>query len=220
MKQESIQESLKYQQWAAALAANDVALGATEPLAVVHKPNGEALFAMLRITAEAPQDYTLPSIVLLRGHFVSVLTAITEQETGDTYLLLVKQRRVANGAYFYEHPSGMCDSTTDPFAVAQKEVEEETGLRVERSQLVLLTETPLYASPGLLDEAGYFFYYETTMPRAELDAMRGRLHGAADENERIELVLAPISEARRLILNANGLLHLFLYQEAKAAGKA
>jgi hypothetical protein len=81
---------------------------------------------------------------------------------------------VANGDIFYEHPAGMCDSEPDPWKVAVKEVEEETGLKITRDNLRLLHAEPLYSSAGLLDEAGYFFACDIPLSKEEIDTYRDK----------------------------------------------
>lgn len=211
---EAIENSFKFKQWANSLALSGVTLKGVENLVTIHKPNGEALFAMLQIDATTDDGNQLPPVVVLRGHFVAVLTAVVEKETGQTYLLLVKQRRVANGAFFYEHPAGMCDSTADPYEVALKEVKEETSLSIQREQLIRLNDELIYGSPGLLDEGGYFFYCNLTMTQVEINELKTKILGADDEDEQIQLVFVTVSEALKLIKNAHGLLHIYLYLDA------
>jgi 8-oxo-dGTP pyrophosphatase MutT (NUDIX family) len=150
-------------------------------------------------------------MVLLRGHFVSVVTVLIDSSTNEKYFLLVKQRRVANGSIFFEHPAGMCDNEIDPYKVAIKEVMEETGLTIFKEDLHLLWDKPLYSSPGLLDEAGYFFYCEVKLDSKELNSFRNKITGAKDENEHIETFLCPSHDILKYIENSNGVLASLLY---------
>ncbi|MCS6795472.1 MAG: NUDIX hydrolase, partial [Raineya sp.] len=125
--------------------------------------------------------------------------------------LLVRQYRIANGEYTYEHPAGMCDSSTDIWQVAIKEIEEETGLKVEKSQLRLLNEKPLYTSPGLLDEGGYLFACEIVMSRAEIEQLRNQKTGAEGEREFITTHICPIQEAFGLMSSLTAQLNLMMY---------
>lgn len=210
-------ESMKYRRWRELLRRNGIDVKSEEELYTVHKPDGEALFILLRMHAVDPDGVPLLPTVMLRGHFVSVLICLTNRETGQRFLLLVKQRRVADGSYFYEHPAGMCDSDTDPYAVAVREVEEETGLVIGRDDLHRLNQELLYSSPGLLDEAGFFFYYERTLPESEIARYRNRQTGAVGEHEYIRTHICTLDEAKRLIRNTNGLLHLYLYEAVRGA---
>ena len=213
--QQKLEDSLKYQQWRETLESNQITIHSVEPLSLTHKSNGEIIFAKLKVNATNAAGEKLLPIVLLRGHFVSVLTCFTSQETGEQFLLLVKQHRIANGAISFEHPAGMCDSETNPVAVAVKEVKEETGLSISPQQLVQLNEELLFTSAGLLDEGGYFFYCELTLPQQEIDAYRDKKSGALGENEFINTHITPISEALALMNSVASKLNLFLYWQAK-----
>ena len=127
------EESVKFKEWKKLLIKNNIKINTIEEKYSVHKRSGEILFSLLEIKGTDPDGIPLLPIVLLRGNFVSVVIAIKEKETNDKYFLLVKQRRIANGAVFYEHPAGMCDSETDPYKLALKEVEEETGLILNKA---------------------------------------------------------------------------------------
>ncbi|HHG85586.1 MAG TPA: NUDIX hydrolase, partial [Bacteroidetes bacterium] len=181
----------------------------------VRKGNGEILFSMVKMDAVSPEGNPLLPVALLRGHFVSILICLIDQETKERYFLLVKQRRVANGAWFYEHPAGMMDSDSDPYAVALTEVQEETGLTIQREALNLLNEQPLFSSPGLLDECGYFFFVELEMSNKEIMSYHEQAKGEGGEGEYITTYVAAAGDARTLIRNTSGLLAIFLYEERR-----
>jgi len=208
---ETLEESLKFRQWKKSLDEEGIILESVEERATIRKPKGDILFSLIESQALTPDGNKLPSITLLRGVFVSVLTVLHEKETGHRYLLLVKQRRVANGAYFYEHPAGMCDSEANPLAVAIKELHEETGLIVDPSKLVSLNSELLYSSPGLLDEGGHFFYVDLNMSADEIAALHEKPTGAEDESENIFLYVAEVTEAMQITKSAIALLHIYLY---------
>ncbi|MCS6822530.1 MAG: NUDIX hydrolase [Microscillaceae bacterium] len=212
---EKLENSLKYRQWLKALESNNIIVNEVKPLHLVHKPNGELLFGLVHVDAQDSRGEKLLPIALIRGHFVSVLTVLIAAETQQKYLLLVRQYRIANGEYSYEHPAGMCDSQTDPYYVALKEVEEETGLKIEPKDLVLLNEKLLYSSPGLLDEGGYYFYCEIILPQAEIDRFSNKQTGAQSEREFITTYVCPIDQAPSLISSSVSMLNLLLYQQKK-----
>ncbi|MCS7077714.1 MAG: NUDIX domain-containing protein [Bacteroidia bacterium] len=214
MKQ-SLEHALKFKQWKATLEKNGIQFNNIQPLHLIHKPNGELIFALLNIDAQDEQGQKLLPIVLLRGNFVSVLTCFISQETGKKFLLLVKQYRVSNGEISYEHPAGMCDSENDPYKVAIKEVEEETGLMLKKENLVLLNKKMYYTSPGLLDEGGYFFYCEITLPQSEIDQYQDKKTGDLNEHEHIQTCVVPIEDAPKLMTNIPALLNYYLYIQAQ-----
>lgn len=208
---QTLKESLKYHQWLKALENNNISVSEVRPLHLVHKENGELLFGFVHAEAQAPNGEKLLPVALIRGHFVSIVTVLIEQETKRRYLLLVRQYRIANGEYSYEHPAGMCDNNTDPFAVAVKEIAEETGLEVQKEQLRLLNDTLLYSSPGLLDEGGYLFSCEIELSASEIDSFRGKQTGAEGEREFISTFVCPIEEAMPLMSSITARLNLMMY---------
>ena len=208
---EKFEDSFKFKSWRETLVKNKIQINSIKELHTVNKRNGEVLFTLVHIDAVDPDNHKLLPVVLIRGHFVVVVTCLVEKETGNKYFLLVKQRRVANGDIFYEHPAGMCDSEPDPWKVAVKEVGEETGLKITRDNLRLLHPDQLYSSAGLLDEAGFFFACDIPLSREEIDSYRDKSAGALDENEVIVTHVCTLADVFGLIRNTNGLLATHLY---------
>jgi 8-oxo-dGTP pyrophosphatase MutT (NUDIX family) len=208
---QNLKSTVKFLEWEKSLLSNNIKIDNIEEKYNVYKKNGELLFALIHLKATDNEGIPLLPMVLLRGHFVSVVTVLIDSSTNEKYFLLVKQRRVANGSIFFEHPAGMCDNEIDPYKVAIKEVMEETGLTIFKEDLHLLWDKPLYSSPGLLDEAGYFFYCEVKLDSKELNSFRNKITGAKDENEHIETFLCPSNDILKYIENSNGVLASLLY---------
>lgn len=210
---QKLEESLKYKIWRQSLADQGITVHGVSELETIRKPGGEVIFALIEMNATDPDGHPLLPTVLLRGHFVSVMTLLVDRETDEEFLLMVRQRRVGNGGVFYEHPAGMCDSETDPYEVALKEIHEETGLVVAREDLHRLNKDLLYSSPGLIDEAGYFFFCRIELSRNEIGAFNERDTGDGGEHERIRTFVCPIGEALPLMRNTNSLINWYLYHD-------
>jgi 8-oxo-dGTP pyrophosphatase MutT (NUDIX family) len=213
---QSFDESRKFKVWKSNLEKNGNQVHSVTDLHSVRKGNGEILFSLLKMDATSPEGNPLLPIAMIRGNFVSVTTCLRDQDSGEEFLLLVRQRRVANGAMFYEHPAGMMDQHTDPFEIALIEMHEETGMEITRESLHQLNEELFYSSPGLLDEGGYFFCCELELSREEIMSYHLQSGGEGGEGEFIQTYIATPAEARKLILNSNGLLGIFLWQEWRA----
>lgn len=213
---ENFQESLKFQIWKKELQKRNIIIKNLKELHSVRKSDGSVLFTLLEIDAATPSGEKLLPIVLLRGHFVSVLTILIDKKTGEKNILLVKQRRVANGDIFWEHPAGMCDSETDPRKVCIKEIKEETGIEVSEEQIIpLYPHKMYYSSPGLLDEGAYYFYCELFMDTHEIEELQNRIAGSKDESEFIETQVYSFKEAMEKMANAHSLLQFYLYLQHK-----
>lgn len=209
------QESRKYKAWISELKKNQIDPGEIVPLKNVWTKEGNLLFSFIQTSAKDAQGLSLLPLVFLRGHFVSVITILNDLETGEEFMLLVKQRRVATGAYFYEHPAGMMDEESDLLRTAEKELEEETGLQVDRSQIHPLSKEVIYSSPGLMDEGGLFFWTELKLTSKEIIALDSRECGDPEEGEHIITVVVKPEESFKLIKNAQGLLANHMWYQMK-----
>jgi len=212
---QDLKDSLKYKHWAKALADNSIQLNALEELSTIRKGNGEVLFSMVKMDAVSPESEPLLPIALIRGHFVAILISLVNASTGQESFLMVNQRRVATGGYMLEHPAGMVDSSKDPYAVAVTEVHEETGIQIDRSQLILLKDRILYSSPGLIDEGGYFFAVQLTLSDREITDLHDNAQGHGTEGEFIQTLVLSREEAMQKSGVANALLHFYLWDDYK-----
>lgn len=211
---ESLFEAPKFKVWQQNLLQNGLNVHSVKEIYSKFRYNGEILFSLVSVDASLPEGGKIPPICFIRGASVSVVVCFIEKETKEKYLLLVKQRRVADGSYMYETPAGMMDTEADPLTVAVKEVEEETGLQVTKEQVIALTAQKLYCSPGACDESMYMFYCELTLSKAEIFAFHNQSTGVASEYENIETTVVSIPEAMKMITNTNGLLNIYLYLSA------
>jgi 8-oxo-dGTP pyrophosphatase MutT (NUDIX family) len=92
---------------------------------------------------------------------------------------------------------------------AAKEIQEETGLRVEQGDLIDMTSLALravqddhgeslqkgvYPSPGGSDEFIPLFLCEKAMPRKEIEELQGKLTGLREHGEKITLKIVPLKD--------------------------
>jgi 8-oxo-dGTP pyrophosphatase MutT (NUDIX family) len=211
---ESLFEAPKFKVWQQNLLKNGLNVHGFQEIYTKFRHNGEILFSLVSVDASLPEGGKIPPICFIRGASVSVVVAFIDKDTKEKYLLLVKQRRVADGSYMYETPAGMMDTEVAPLTVAVKEVEEETGLTVTREQVIPLTDGRLYCSPGACDESMYMFYCELELSKSEIFAFHQKSAGVASEYENIETSVVSIPEAMKMITNTNGLLNIYLYLSA------
>jgi ADP-ribose pyrophosphatase len=105
-------------------------------------------------------------------------------------VLMVRQWRTAAGRAMLEIPAGTLDvdpatgSTEDPALAARRELEEETGYRADRWQLL----TSFWTAPGFATELMHL-YLATGLRPAHTDRL------GPDEDERLELVRMPRQDA-------------------------
>ncbi|MFT4033619.1 MAG: NUDIX hydrolase [Siphonobacter sp.] len=210
----SYEQSHKYQLWLKNLQRNGVVVHGTKEYFTKYRPDGELLFGLFDLDATVPEGHKILPLCFVKGEVVSALTCLIDQTTKDKYLLLVQQRRICDGSYMYEHPAGMVDGTDKPLDVAVREIQEETGLRVDPLQVISLNEKPLFPSSGTSDEAMYFFYVELELPKEEIFKYDSQ-HTGSDHDEFILTRVVPIQEALGLMANACALLNIHLYLARK-----
>ncbi len=126
---------------------------------------------------------------------------------------MVRQRRIGSGEDSLEFPAGMLDNESDnPLGVAIKEMFEETGLTITKSQLFPLCETMLYSSVGGSDEGIYYYGCHINVDNAQYKSLHNRLRENDHENERITVKIVTREDAREQARSTQVLLGLYLFE--------
>ncbi len=105
-----------------------------------------------------------------RGIRAAVVLAIDD----DDHVLLVQQYRVPLGCICIELPAGLIGDGDEPeedIAAAARELEEETGYRAERMEVL----GEFWSSPGMVTES-YSLFHPWTYPRQRRRRHRQRGH--------------------------------------------
>ncbi|KAK4972573.1 hypothetical protein LTR66_001129 [Elasticomyces elasticus] len=172
----------------------------------------------VKLVAEVSNDdgEKLPGSVLLRGGSVGMLLVLQPDDVDassedDKHVLLTVQPRIPAGTLALpELPAGMLDDSGSFSGGAAKEIEEETGLKVEQDDLVDLTslafspdphdstgeslQKAMYPSAGGCDEFVPLFLYQKRIPRDQLKEWQGKLTGLRDQGEKITLKVVPLKD--------------------------
>lgn len=145
-----------------------------------------------------------PTICFLRGGSVAILIII--QCEGKEYVIIADQQRVpASLSKSFEIPAGMLDGHGDVKGVTITEIREETGLYIDKIDLVNLSELVMrychptqpilspgmYPSPGGCDEKIVIFLYRCSMTKDQLNKLQGKLTGNKEEEEAITVRIMP-----------------------------
>ncbi len=104
----------------------------------------------------------------------------------DGNVVFVRQYRLAVGDVTLEIPAGVLDPGEEPETAAQRELQEETGLRAEK---ITKLGPRFYVSPGISTE-WIQIYLAEELSEAPL---------YPDEDEDIEVERVPLSEAVRMV---------------------
>lgn len=173
-------------------------------------------------------EHRLPGICFLRGSSVGILVKLHCVDDGEDYSLLVDQPRIPIGeASCLELPAGMIDPGSGSIGgVAAKEMKEECDLDIHERDLIDLTQlaygretSGMCPSPGGCDEFIRLCYYERNVTMKELDTMRGRLGGLAEEGEIITLRVVKFDEIWQTCSDAKALCALLLHKQLAETGK-
>lgn len=110
-QKEALQDAHKFQFWKNQAEANGLKINDIKDYYIRYRNNGEVLFAMLEVDADTPEGDKIPPALFLKGHAASMLVCLIDQETKEKFVVLVRQRRIADGSHTYEHPAGMVDAS-------------------------------------------------------------------------------------------------------------
>jgi ADP-sugar diphosphatase len=162
------------------------------------------------------KDPEIPSIIFMRGASVSILIKIHDMNSSKIWSILVVQPRASIGKYaMREIPAGMLDNSNTFTGAAAKEIQEETGIKINREDLEDLTADlgyeVAYPSCGGCDESMKFFFYRTKMSSSDIKELQGKCTGAYTEGENIKLELVPFSQLASKSPDMKTLTALHLY---------
>ncbi|KAF2836825.1 hypothetical protein M501DRAFT_939098 [Patellaria atrata CBS 101060] len=203
---------------------------------------GDQRIGFIKLRAKVSNDdgEQLPGAVFLRGGSVGMLLILQPDDVpaesdDEKYVILTLQPRIAAGSLsMAELPAGMLDDSGTFAGGAAKEIEEETGLKVEEHELIDLTKLSLsgiqpagehlqeavFPSCGGSDEYIPLFLHEKRLPRDQMQEFQGKLTGLRDEKEKITLKLVPLKnlwkEGGR---DAKALSALALYNALRNEGR-
>jgi ADP-sugar diphosphatase len=200
--------------WKKSVTGEGCTIHAIQPMNIMHRKNGELLFALLDARISSPEGHLLPNIVFVRGDACLVVTLVRNRTTGEERFLMIRQRRTGNGCLSLEFPAGMLDSeVANPLGVAARELHEETGIDVSESDLFPIFDKKLYSSAGASDEAIFYYGCIKEYDDDPFKALSGRLRDNPDENEHISVVLMSREEAEKEATSLQAILGFFLFEK-------
>ncbi len=128
----------------------------------------------------------------------------------DGTVTLIRQYRYAAGGFIYEVPAGKLEKGESPDSCAEREVEEETGLRPGKLHPLGF----IFTTPGFTDEKIHLFVATELVETQQ----------ALEADEVLEPVRLPITEALEMaargeIPDSKSLCTLFRLQQEQAAGR-
>jgi ADP-ribose pyrophosphatase len=149
-----------------------------------------------------PGGVTARRDVIRHNGSVVILAVDHSRNPADPDILLIRQYRHAAGQFLLELPAGRIEPGEKLIPAAKRELIEETGYRAKKWS----HHVRYFASPGFLSEAmNVLLAEELTLGEA-----------APEDDERIEILMTPLSEVLRLIhagkvLDGKTLVAVLLY---------
>ncbi len=212
IKHSSYPYSPKYIAWKKSIEAAGCHIESMEAIHEIPKREGGLLFGLIRSDIKDPQGRRLMPYAMIRGDGTVIVTVVVNAESGEKKFLMIQQRRIAHGHLSLEFPAGMLDDLAhDPVAVAIREMEEETGLLVQASDIIPLSSKPLFSSPGLEDESIYFYACTLIMSSEKFAALEGTQTGLQQEHEYIQVSLWDYADAIHQTTSMHVRLGFYLY---------
>lgn len=144
----------------------------------------------------------LSNIIFIRGDAVAILIIVKVKSARGRiteHVLLCEQMRLPTGGRRREICAGMMDSYGNIASVALKEIEEETGFKIQNvSELISLGS--MYPSQGGCDEEIHLYSWTTMITEEEFEEKMCRVFGNSLEGEEIKLSFVPMKEFRKTVL--------------------
>jgi ADP-sugar diphosphatase len=204
----------KIQEWADSVKSAGCTVNAIQTLHEIRKSDGTMLFSLIDTDVTSPEDTRLPNIVFIRGHACVIVPRIENSLTGDKKFLMVRQRRIGSGQMSLEFPAGMLDEHSgDPTGVAIKELQEETGLQLNKESLFPLHDKLLYSSIGGSDEGIYYYGCTVKVDNQMFLSFQNRLTGNRSEHECITVDLISRDDAESQATTMQVPLGFYLFEK-------
>ena len=185
MKDSNVLTHWKFLLWKSRIEAAQCRLESVKVCHVVAKDESDFYSAFIECTLVTGEGNRMHRGLMLRGPAVVVIPVIRVQGRSEPQTLTVLQRRVGNGEMTQEFPAGSIDAGQDAEQAAIQELQEELGLKVQRSELIQLTETPLLALTSACDEAVAWYATKLTMTEDQYMAYSGTRTGIEAHGEHI-----------------------------------
>lgn len=104
-------------------------------------------------TIESPAGQRIDLEIVRHQGAAAVVPLLSEPESSDPAVLLLRQYRYAAGGEIWEVPAGLVEPGEDPAECARRELLEETGATAERVEHL----TTVLTTPGFTDEKIHLF---------------------------------------------------------------
>lgn len=214
MNSEKVKSSRLFLRWKSQFELSGCRILKTKVHGAVEKNDNNYRYIFMECEYLCPEHYSQTRSILLRGPAVVVIPIVFIN--GKVNLIVVKQRRIIDGRYSIEFPSGGVEdheSEIDSLKIAaSRELHEETGISVAAEKLILLQKNVSVCASAFDETATWF---ATVLSLKELSTLKKK-SGNHSDGEYIVTELMPASnlskERTSHILTGFGLLREMKYK--------
>jgi 8-oxo-dGTP pyrophosphatase MutT (NUDIX family) len=189
-----VRRSACYLAWRQRIAASGCRIVQEQICHVVQRTVSSYYLALLDCRIETPEGEILPRCIVLRGAAVGIIPLLRCEH--EWWTVLVRQRRIIDGEFSAEFPSGGVNADATPRHAALQEVHEELGLVLADDELVPLNEAPLKVCESLSDETVHWFAFQRSVDRRQLAQLDGSVAGDRGAGESIVLRVVKLEQLR------------------------
>lgn len=136
-------------------------------------------------TVRNPAGATMELEMVRHPGASAVVPIVSELDSPDPHVLLLRQYRHAADGFIWEIPAGVLEPGETPEECARRELQEETGATAGTMEHL----TTVYTTPGFTDERIHLFL------ASGLSVAEQRL----ESDEMIEVIPRPLSEILKMI---------------------
>jgi len=153
-----------------------------------------ALHVNIYIASE--NRYKNNEVVISRPDIYTMVMYRQGRTLMDSTVVLVREFRspaTTVDGFIWESPSGSCEQDLDPLELVAREVQEETGLKIDKSRIIIHSSRQMPST--LSAHKAHVFFVEIT--EKELDLLReqaGIAHGVVADTERTYVEIRTIRE--------------------------
>ena len=202
-----------FQRWKQRVEKNGNTFKNIDVIAAISRDNSSLFGAFLDCNIITPEGHEIPRCVLICDDSVVIVPVLYCEENDEIYTMMVEQRRIIDGGFAVEFPSGGVGRNGDARSMACQEIKEELHMNIHPEELIPLAADSIKINPSLSGDLVNFFYFKKCVSLAFLEDMDRRSTGCHEDFEYIRVRVYKMSEVTD-ILTSSALIGVKLVERA------
>ena len=202
-----------FQRWKQRVEKNGNTFINIDVIAAISRDNSNLFGAFLDCRILTSEGHEIPRCVLINDDSVVIVPVLYCEENDEIYTMMVEQRRIIDGGFAVEFPSGGVGRNGDARSMACQEIKEELHISIQPEELIPLTADSIKINPSFSGDLVNFFYFKKYVSLAFLEDMDGRSTGCHEDFEYIRVRVYKMSEVAD-ILTSSALIGVKLVERA------